>query len=327
MQVRFSRLAVLVVALSVAAAGCGKYSISNIRSAKAFQDANALYKRADYKGAVAGYEESVRLNPDLGFAYFFLGNSYENLYKPTKKDDPENMAYLTKAAENYRAAIDRLAGSTNPKELEVRRNAYEYLIALYSSPDKLADFSKAEPVAKEMIAGDPTEPATYRILSKIYENEGRFDEAEAELLKSIEVRPSEALGYQLLAAFYNERGDFEKSMEAWNRRAEVEPKNPEAWHTIGLYYQDKVLQDKRLPRAQALGYVLKGIEAEDKALALNPEYYLAVVYKNILLRQQAVYEKDPAVQKRLIDEADILYKKGEVLRVKQGAAAIGKGGG
>ena len=121
MQVRFIRLAVLVAIVGVAAAGCGKYSISNIRSAKAFQDANALYKKADYKGAVARYEDSIRFNPDLGFAYFFLGNSYDNLYKPSKKDDPENMAYLNKAAEHYRTAIDKLKTATDPKELEVRR--------------------------------------------------------------------------------------------------------------------------------------------------------------------------------------------------------------
>jgi hypothetical protein len=76
MQVRFTRLAVLVVALSAAAAGCGKYSISNIRSAKAFQDANALYTRGDYAGAAVKYQDSITLNPDLGFAYFFLGHSH-----------------------------------------------------------------------------------------------------------------------------------------------------------------------------------------------------------------------------------------------------------
>ena len=56
----------------VAVAGCGKYSISNIRSAKAFQDANLLYGKGDYRNAAPLYEKAVSLNPDLGFAYFFL---------------------------------------------------------------------------------------------------------------------------------------------------------------------------------------------------------------------------------------------------------------
>src|SRR4029450_7952577 len=82
MRARIIRLAVLVVAVAVGAAACGKYSISNIRSLKAFQDANALYKKGEYSRAAQRYTDAVTLNPDLGFAYFFLGNSYDNLYKP-----------------------------------------------------------------------------------------------------------------------------------------------------------------------------------------------------------------------------------------------------
>jgi len=325
MQARFTRLAVFVVVCGVAVAGCGKYSIGNIRSAKAFQDGTVLYKKADYKGAVPLYEDSVRFNPDLGFAYFFLGNSYDNLYKASKKDDPENVANLTKAAQHYRTAIDKLANATDPKELEVRRNAFEYLIAVYGS-DKLNDFAKAEPIAREFIESNPGEPATYRVLAKIYEDQGRFDEAEAQLLKAIDVKPTDAQGYQSLATFYNDRGDFGKQMEAWNKRAMVEPKNPEAWHMIGSLYQEKVFRDKTLPRAQALEYTLKGLEAEDKALAINAEYYDAVIFKNILLRKRALYERDPALQKRLIEEADALSKKGEAIKAKQvGEAAKGIG--
>lgn len=325
MQVRFTRLAVFVVALSAVAAGCGKYSISNIRSAKAFQDANALYMKGDYKGAIPFYEKSVSLNPDLGFAFFFLGNSYDNLYKPLKKDDPNNQGYAENAAANYRLAIDKLAKTTNPKELEVRRNSFEYLIALYGQ-DKLNDFSKAEPVARELIALDPQDPSTYRILAKLYEDQGRFDEAEKELLASIEAKPAEALGYQMLAGFYNRRGDFQKTMEAWYRRAAMEPKNPEAWQMIASYYQQKVFLDKRLPRAQALDYTLKGLEAADKALALSPDYLDAVTYKNILLRQEALYEKDPAKQKALLAEAEILYKRALELKAKQEGATAAEAG-
>lgn len=321
MQVRFIRLAVLVAVVCVAAAGCGKYSISNIRSAKAFQDANALYKKADYKGAVTRYEDSIRFNPELGFAYFFLGNSYDNLYKPNKKDDAENMAYLNKAAEHYRTAITKLKSSTDPKELEVRRYAFEYLIAAYGS-DRLNDFEKAEPIAKEMIKEDPSEPSTYRILAKLYEDQGRFEEAEAQLLESIKAKPTDGLGYQLLAAFYNRQGDFAKTMGAWQNRADAEPNNPEAWHTIGVYYQDKVFRDKKLTKPQALEYTLKGIAAEDKALSINAEYYEAMVYKNILLRQQALFEKDPAKQKELLATADALQKKGIELQKKQNQAAV-----
>jgi len=323
MSFRFTRLAVLVVGLSVAAGGCGKYSISNIRSLKAFQDANNLYKKADYKAAVVRYEDAIRFNPDLGFAYFFLGNSYDNLYKPARKGEVENDGYLQKAADNYRLAIDKLAAATDPKEQEIRRYAYEYLIMAYG-PEKLSDFTRAEPIATELIAANPDEPTFYQSLGKLYEDQGRFEEAEAQYLKAVQLRPSDALVYQVLAGFYNRQGDFEKTMDAWQQRANAEPNNPEAWHTIGVYYQDKVYQHKTLTRDLGLKYTLAGIAAEDKALALNSEYFEALSYKNILLRQQALYERDPAVQKRLITEADVLRERALELQKKQnlgGAAA------
>ena len=100
---------------AVSAAGCGKYSISNIRSLKAFQDGNNLYKKDEYKAAIERYEASLQLNPDLGFAYFFLGNSYDNLYKPAKKGEPANDANLPKAVENYRIAIQKMAARHRPE--------------------------------------------------------------------------------------------------------------------------------------------------------------------------------------------------------------------
>jgi len=315
MQSRFTRLAVLVVALSAAAAGCGKYSISNIRSAKAFQDANVLYTKSDWAGAAARYEDAITFNPNLGFAYFFLGHSHEQQFKPAKRADPANMAHLQEAAKYYRIAVDKMKDSTDPKEQMVRRYAFEYLIAIYGH-DKLDDFAQAEPVARELIALDPQDPSTYRILATLFEEQGRFDEAEQQYLKAIEVKTNDPVGYQMLAGYYQKQGNFAKMMETWNKRAQAEPKNPEAWHMIGSYYQSQAFGDKKLPRATALDYVLKGIEAEDKALALSPDYYEAVLYKNILLRQQALYEKDPAKIKKLIEDADVLFKKANDLKKK-----------
>jgi tetratricopeptide (TPR) repeat protein len=320
MKLRLIGVAMLVAALGAGASGCGRYSISNIRSLKAFQDANNLYKKAEYKAAIERYEASIKFNPELGFAYFFLGNSYDNLYKPGKKGDPENDANLTRAADNYRTAIQKLAKSTDPKEMEIRNLAFQYLIAVYGQ-DKLDDFGKAEPIAKELIAAEPNEPQNYQALARMYEDLGRYDEAEAMFKKAIELRPKDGLGYQMLAGYYNRQGQFEKTMEAWNQRAQAEPNNPEAWHTIGGFYQEKVYKDKTMPRNIAIDYTLKGLAAEDKALQLNPEYFEALSFKNILLRQQALFEKDPAKQKQLISEAEGYYTKALEVQKKQNQGA------
>jgi tetratricopeptide (TPR) repeat protein len=327
MQFRLTRLVVLALALSVGAAACGKYSISNIRSLKAFQDANGLYSKKEYAAAVARYEDAIRFNPDLGFAYFFLGNSHDFMYKPARKGEAENDGHLVKAAENYRIAIEKLKNSTDPKEQEIRKLAYEYLIAVYGA-DKLADFAKAEGVAKELIALEPDQPANHQLLARLYQDQGRFEEAEAEYKRAIEIRPNDPLGYQLLAGFYNTQGEFDKTMEAWHQRAEHEPNNPEAWHTIGHYYYEKVFKDQNVPRAQAIEYTRRGIEAENRALALNGEYVEALVMKGVLLRIQGNFERDPARQKALTEEADQLREKALEVQKKQNlGAAAGSGPG
>ncbi|MEZ5319752.1 MAG: tetratricopeptide repeat protein [Vicinamibacterales bacterium] len=333
MHSRLFRVAVVIVGLSAAAAGCGKYSISNIRSLKAFQDANKHYLRGEYKQAIERYEDSVRFNPELGFAYFFLGNSYDQMYKPSRKGEAENDAYLPKAVEYYRIAIDKMKSATDPKELEIRKRAYEYLVDAYS-PQKMNDFSKAEPVMQELIALEPNDPANHQALGRLYEDQGMYEEAEAEFKKAIDVNPSDALGYQYLASYYNRQGEFDKTMEAFQQRANVEPNNPEAWHTMSTFYSDKVIRDKGLARAKQLEYVEAGLAAEDKALAINAEYHDALVYKNILLRQKALLVRSPAEQKALIEEADALQARAEEIRKKQNEAggggdakAGGSGGG
>ena len=202
MQVRFVRSVVLVVAWASPRLGAASTPSATSVRPKPSRTPTTSTRRATTRAPSRGTRTQFSSIPDLGFAYFFLGNSYDNLYKPAKKGDAENDGYLTKAAGHYRTAIDKLATSTDPKEKQIRRYSFEYLIALYGS-DKLNDFAKAEPIAKELIAVDPTEPATYQMLAKLYEDQGRFDEAEAQFLKAIDVNPKEPTGYQILAGFYN----------------------------------------------------------------------------------------------------------------------------
>jgi len=331
MQVRLIRLTVLVLGLTLAVAGCGKYSISNIRALKSFSDANKLYQKNDFKGAAELYEHVISLGPDrsiLGFAYFFLGNSYDNQYKESHKGEPENDALLPKAVANYRLAIDALKDVPDPKE--IRKLSFEYLIADYGT-DKLNDLSQAEPIAQQLIALEPGEPTYYQILGNVYEKAGRFDEAENYYKKAVEVKPKDPATYKNLAGYYNRQGEFEKTMAAFEQGAEVEPNNPEAWHTMATFYWEKAYKpDAKLSAATRKDYIEKGLADEDRAIAINSDYAEALIYKNILLRMKANTEKDPAKQKQLLKEADDLQAKGLDLQKKQAAPAAGaakKGGG
>jgi tetratricopeptide (TPR) repeat protein len=320
MTFRSSAASALVLSLGVALAGCGK--MNEVRAMKAYKDANKLYAANDYREAVVKYEEAIQLDPEdninscgssPGCVYFFLGNSYDNLYRPTRKGEPNNDAYLDKAIANYKLASEKI--TNDPK---MRTLALQYLVAAYG-PDKLNDPTQAEPVVKAMIELEPNEPTNYFALAQIYADSGEYELAEQTYLKAREVRPNDPMVYMRLAGFYNQQGDFDKTIEAVTERTKVEPNNPEAYQTLATYYWDKAYRDFRLSDAEKMQYVQSGIEAVDKALAIKDDYMEAVAYKNLLLRLQANLEKDPARQKQLLQEADKLRDRATELR-KQKAA-------
>jgi tetratricopeptide (TPR) repeat protein len=299
---------VLGVAISLAAGGCGKYSLGTVKAFKAFKDGNQFYAQKDFKKAADRYEEviqhedAIQAQPTLATAYFFLGNSYDQMYKPAKQGDAQNDAYIQKAVEYYRQAAEK---NTDPKW---KKSALEYLAAAYGA-DKLNDPAKAEPVYQQIIQLEPNEPSNYGALAKLYEEAGRYDEAEAQLVKAQQMKPNDPSVYTMLANFYNRQGDFPKTIDALQKAADLNPKDPEGYHRIAVFYWDKANKDFRLSMNDKRDYITKGVAMEDKALGLNPDYMEAMTYKNILLRLQANTEKDPAKQKDLLNEADKLRNK------------------
>lgn len=316
---RLIRVVALVIAVGLSTTACGKYSIGNLRSLMAFKEANQLYQRGDFKKAIPVYEKAIAFNPDMGVVYFFLGNSYDNLYKPTLKGEPENDANLTKAVEYYQKAT-QVIKDDDIQGPQIRKLAYEYLIAAYGV-DKLADFEKAEPIAEKLIALEPNEPGNYQSIGKLYEDQGRYEEAEAKFNKAIEVRPNEPLGYLVLAGFHNRQGNLEKTLEAWEKRAKVEPNNPEAHHSIATHLYEWALKDYRLTQADKRAKVERALQAEDTALQLHPDYFEALSYKNIILRLKASMEPDLKKRQALIDEADRLRERAMAVQKAQNSSA------
>ena len=303
----------LVVGLGPAAAGCGKYSYSNMKAMKAFKDANVAYQAQDWKKASERYEDAIKANPDLNAGgvtpYFFLANSYDNLYKPSRAGEAENDAYIQKAIENYKISAQKDTG-------QMRTRAMEYLVAAYG-PEKLNDPAQAEPIVNQMIQMEPNEPANYFYLAKIYEEAGRYEEAEQTLLKAKGVKPNDPVVYTTLSGFYNRQGDFPKTMEALHQAADLEPNNPEGYHRLAVFYWEKAFRDHRLGKTEKMDYLQKGVDAENKALGLNPNYAEALTYKNILLRLQANETTDREKQAALIREADQLRAKALELNKKK----------
>ena len=314
---RGTSVAVVAMAL-VATVGCSR--MGQLKGMKNFKEANTAYQQQDYKKAADLYEATVEADPNLASAYFYLGNSYDNLYKPSKKGDKANDDLLEKAVKNYQMAAEKLATAPTKTEKDLGKLSLKYLVAYYGA-DKLNDPARAEPVVQRMIQLEPGEPENYFALAKIYEDAGAYENAEDILLKAKEAKPGDPAVYMTLAGYYNRQGQFEKTIKELEDRASRDPQNPEAHYTIATFYWDEAFRDARLKESEKREYVDKGISEIDRSLQIKPDYIEALVYKGLLLRLKANTVKDPKEQQDLIKEATRLRDKAEDLRKKKASGA------
>jgi tetratricopeptide (TPR) repeat protein len=312
----------LVAGLGVAAAGCSQ--VNMLKARMALKDAHTAYQQQDYRGAIGKYEEAIASDGTQTEAYFYLGNSYDNLYRPTRRGEATNDALIDNAVTNYKKSVEL---EQNP---QLKKLALQYLANAYGA-DKLNDPAQSEPVVQQLIDMDPGDPLNYFALARIYEDSGDYERAEETLVKARDARPTEPTVYTTLAAFYNRQGNFDGAIEALQSRAEREPNNPEAFYTIATYYWEKAYRDFSLSDPEKVKHVQSGLTAIDKAISLNNQYMEALVYKNLLLRVQANLERNPARQQALLREAEQLSNRAEEIRKANAAggsqpAAAGRTG-
>ena len=314
MRMRWMAVVALMIAM-VGLSACSK--VANLKGIMSYKEANKAYQVQDYKRAAGLYEESLQSDPNQPAIYFYLGNSYDNQFKPGV-EDPANDALLAKAVQNYELGIEKL---NKPEDVKLQKLTLQYLVAAYG-PDKLNDPVKAEPAVQRLIRLDPADPANYFALAKIYEDSGVYDEAEKVLDMAKAAKPGDPTVYMTLAGYYNRQGQFDKTIGALKERAEKEPNNPEAFYTLSTYYWDEAYRNNRLKDTEKKAYVQAGMDAIDRAIMIRPDYVEALVYKGLLLRLQANMERDPAKQQSLLKQADQFRDKAQELR-KTKASGVG----
>lgn len=297
--------------------------LNQVSAMRTFKEGNIAYGRGDYEGAIEHYEEILAIlenvgegdqliNEQLTATYFYVANSYDNLYKPVRRGEPENDGYLEDAVKYYRLASERIGDPS------LQRLSMQYLVSVYG-PDKANDPASSEPVLREMILNDPENPDNYYALANLYEQSGLFENAEEVMLTIKGLRTDDPDVYLRMAGFYNRSGEFEMTIESLQERARIEPDNPEAFYTISTFYWEKAFRDFRITQDQKTGYIQSGLDAADTAIGLNDRYVDALVYKNILLRMKANMTTDVDEQEELIAEADELRSRAEELQEAQKA--------
>jgi len=151
-----------------------------------------------------------------------------------------------------------------------------------------------------MIQMDPSDPANYYALTKIYEDNGNYEQAEATLLKRRKRVPTmfgvHAAGV-VLQPPGQVRQDHGGAQSAGDQRF---PRTPRATtrlpSTTGQDVQGQVAEG-RDPRTTS-----QGLDAADKALRIKPDYLEAIGLQRPVAAQRR-HGKGPQKYQELMDEA------------------------
>jgi len=176
-------------------------------------------------------------------------------------------------------------GSKHPKDLEFAQKAI----------DNLKMYAQAYP--------EDTKALEY--LVSMYLNTERYDDAIAfyqnELLKR---NPKDSKAMQSLAMLYFKKGNFDDGVLWLKKRLEVEGNNPEVYYLIGVQAWDRSYNFPDLDPALRAKIVDEGLASLNKAVELKPTYFEAISYINLLYREKAKMEADPAKKQEYTDTAN-----------------------
>jgi len=317
----------VVVVLAIPVLNCAR-----VQAQTALREGHRLYKDEAFRKAIEQYQ--IVLSKDAGNveATFYLGSSFHQLFRPGKD---ETKANLEQATTHYKTVLAATPAADDQKYPVLKRNALSALVGIFAD-DPYRDFDTSMKYASELTGSDPGNLQNLFAMANLFEKFGKVNEAEASYRKAaLEVAPKDPKACGALAGFYNktlwddkgvpvEEGKAGKSrfMDAVNQLklcAELDPTDPKGYYTVATYFWDKCYRDPELDDTRKKQLADEGMEFVNKALSIKSDFVEALIYKGLLLREQAKVTRNPATRNSLMEEAQVLQKQAVELKKQQEA--------
>ncbi|HEX7154010.1 MAG TPA: tetratricopeptide repeat protein [Thermoanaerobaculia bacterium] len=190
------------------------------------------------------------------------------------------------------------------------------------SPQNTANVDKAVTELRTYLKKKPDDGIARDALINLYLNAERTTEAINYFRDWLTTHPGDLSAVKSIATLYAKQGNFNESLNWYEKITLLDARNPEAFYIYGVVCYEKVAKDPPADMAERLALIEKGKGALQKSIEIKPDYFESMAYLNLLYRQQALIETDPAKQQALIAQADEVRGRAlEIIRKKKAAAA------
>ncbi len=228
------------------------------------------FKAGQYTAAADSFKEAIDLDPDLPSARLYLATAYMTQYVPGS-EAPENKRNAESALKEFQTALNSNLDGKN------KLIAMESLASLYWN---MKDFPDAQEWNKKVIAADPQNKEAYYSLGVIAWTQ--FVTPWREAIAAQGLRPEDPGPLKVTPPAKAKKGKAAPAAEP-DLKAELKAK----------YWQS----------------LTDGIEDENKALMIDPDYENAMAYMNLLLRYRAILDDTKEQYDADIKQADDWVQK------------------
>jgi len=239
------------------------------------------------------------------------------------------------AKEEYAAALEhyqkarQIDGESFP---DLDRMIGYSLIGLYVPEDKSAENVKNADTAivelRKYLRKKPDDLVAREALINLYLNADRITDAINYFRDWLKTHPADLEAVRSIATLYAKQGNFNESLNWYEKITLIDSQNAESFYVYGVVCYEKVAKNPPADMKERMAIIEKGKRALTRATQLRKEYFEAMVYLQLLYRQQAPIETDPAKQQQLLAEADRIRNEAIAIvkkkKAEAAAAAAGK---
>jgi tetratricopeptide (TPR) repeat protein len=233
--------------------------------------------------------------------------------------------------EDYATALANYtrAKSIDPSFPDLDRMIGYSQIGLYIPEDKSpANEKHADAAIAELtqyLKSRPDDRIARDALINMYLNANRTSQAIDYFVNYLQAHPADLEAVKSIATLYAKQGDFNQSLNWYQKITLLDSKNPESFYIYGVVCYEKVAKNPPADVNQKKDIIDKGKAALQHAVDMKPDYFEAIVYLNLLWRQQALTEGDPVKAQQDVAQAEALKSKAiEITKQRKAAAGAKK---